>query len=298
MSSEVDLTIEARLNGAENQQTIGNIATAFSIDQQQAASAVSSLVDNLKARLRRNMLSRGGIADVLSLVTRPPLAQDLSEPTTLASAAVAEQGNRILDVLIGNKHVSRGIAASAASQAGLDEGTVEKMLPVVASLLIADLQRQAQPALENLVRNVPGLVSAGGSPLPLPGDVFPPASASDGAAPAYVPAGSGTRTAPLGPIDAGRPLPLPGDNIPGLGRAPAPQPGTEPPSPYDRLPDIVRRGGPQVPGDGSLADVIRSILGNLLGSGNRGVIGTMIELFIIRWLASIARRVLSRISGR
>ena len=291
------MTSEARLKGAEGQQAISQVAAAFGIDQQQAASAVPSLVSDLKARIERNMLSRGGIADVLSLVTKPPLARELPEPSSLASPAVAEHGNRILDVLIGNKHVSRGIAASAASQAGLDEGIVEKMLPVVASLLIADLRRQAQPALENLVRNVPGLVSAGGSPLPLPPDVIPPANASDDATPAYVPASGGTQTAPLAPIDAGRPLPIPGDNIPGLGRTPAPRPETEPPSPYDRLPDIVRRGGPQVPGDGSLADVIRSILGNLLGSGNRGVIGTMIELFIIRWLASLARRVLSRMSG-
>jgi hypothetical protein len=68
-----------------------------------------------------------------------------------------------------------------------------------------------------------------------------------------------------------------------------------PQNPYERLPDIVRRGGgPQVPGGGSLEEVIRSIFGNLLG-GNRGVIGTMIQLFLIRWLASIARRILSRI---
>jgi hypothetical protein len=52
-----------------------------------------------------------------------------------------------------------------------------------------------------------------------------------------------------------------------------------------------------VPGGGSLDNVIRSIFGNLLG-GNRGVIGTMIQLFLIRWLASLARRFLSRIATR
>ena len=39
-----------------------------------------------------------------------------------------------------------------------------------------------------------------------------------------------------------------------------------------------------MPGGGSLDEIIRSIFGNLLGR-NRGVIGTMIQLFLIRWLA-------------
>jgi hypothetical protein len=65
------------------------------------------------------------------------------------------------------------------------------------------------------------------------------------------------------------------------------------------LPDIIRRGGQQVPGGGggSLEDIIRSIFGKVLGS-NRGVIGTMIQLFLIRWLASLARRILSRVFTR
>ena len=209
-----------------------------------------------------------------------------------------ESGNHILDVLIGNKHVSRKIAARTASRSGLDGSTVEKMLPAVASLLIAELQRQSQPALEKVVSNVPGLVSAGGSPLPLPGDTLPPAGSSrDWTSGNERPT---PRTSPGGPIDPGQPLPIPGDNIPGLGRKPTRQyPEPDDDDPYQRLPDIIRRGGQQVPGGGgSLEDIIRSIFGKVLGS-NRGVIGTMIQLFLIRWLASLARRALSRVfAGR
>src|SRR6185312_3965641 len=104
---------------------------------------------------------------------------------------------------------------------------------------------------------------------------------------------SAPQPAPGKPIDAGQPLPIPPDNIPGIGRSRQYQ---EPNNPYDRLPDIVRRGGQQVPGGGSLEDIIRSIFGSVLGS-NRGVIGTMIQLFLIRWLASLARRILSRVLG-
>jgi hypothetical protein len=305
---EADVTIEGTttLSNAGGNALIGKVADAFGISQEQAQSAVNALVPELKARIQRSMLSRGGVADVVSLVTSPAAGRTLSGTADLASPQVAAAGNRILDVLIGSKHVSRGIAARAASQADLDAGTVEKILPVAASLLIGELQRQSGPAIAKLVSGVPGLVSAGGSPLPLPGDTIPPAT--DGSADDGVPPGPGatpprTQSVPRGPIDAGRPLPIPGDNIPGVGRRqrspdPEPEPAPEEENPYDRLPDIVRCGGQQVPGGGTLENVIRSIIGSLLGS-NRGVIGTMIQLFLIRWLTSLVRSILSRVfAGR
>lgn len=275
------MTIDASLKSSAGQQLIGKVAQAFNIDEHKATAAVQTLADELNARMQRNMLSRGGVADVASLVTDPSAGKALSNPDTLASPAATESGNHILDVLIGNKHISRKIAARAATQADLGSDTTEKLLPAVASLMIAELQRQSQPALEKLISNAPGLVSAGGSPS---------SDWTSGNSSAY----SAPQQAPGKPIDAGQPLPIPGDNIPGIGRSRQYQ---EPNNPYDRLPDIVRRGGQQVPGGGgSLEDIIRSIFGSVLGS-NRGVIGTMIQLFLIRWLASLARRILSRVLG-
>jgi hypothetical protein len=265
------VAIEANLKNGEGRQTIATLASAFNVDPRSADKATAALADEVRARIERAMLSRGGVADVLSLVTAPASGATLELSENPASEASTDSGNHILDVLIGNKHISRGIAARVARQAGLDPATVEKMLPVVAGLTIEQLRKLSQPALEKLLHADPDLVAATGS----------------GSAP---PRGTDA------PIDAGGPLPLPGDHIPGLGRQTQRLP--DPENPYDRLPDIVRRGdGPQVPGGGSLDNVIRSIFGNLLG-GNRGVIGTMIQLFLIRWLASLARRFLSRIATR
>jgi hypothetical protein len=292
------MTIAASLESPEGQRLIDKVAQTFNIDDDKARQAVHALTDELQARIQRSMLNRAGVADVAALVTNPAAGTALSDPSALASPDGVESGNHILDVLIGNKHVSRKIAARTASRSGLDGSTVEKMLPAVASLLIAELQRQSQPALAQVVSRVPSLVGAGGSPLPLSGDTLPPADSSN-----WTP-GNGRPapgTSPGGPIDPGQPLPIPGDNIPGLGRKSGrryAQPDED--DPYQRLPDIIRRGGQQVPGDngGSLEDIIRSIFGKVLGS-NRGIIGTMIQLFLIRWLASLARRVLARVfAGR
>jgi len=297
------VTIEESLRSAKGQELVGKVAAAFDIDEQKAGAAVRSLTDALNVRIERSMLSRGGVADVVSLVTAPSTSKLLSNPDDLASPDVAASGNQILDVLIGNKHVSRGIADRTASSTGLNADTVQRMLPVVANLLIGELQRQSGPQIAKVAGSIPGFSGAGGSPLPLPGDTFPPNGQSGNTTPDYQPSNSETPGAPRGPIDAGRPLPITGDNIPGLGRSNRyPGPDAEPEdNPYSRLPDIVRRGGQRVPGpdggsSGSLEDIIRSILGNLLGS-NSGVIGTMIKLFLVRWVVSLVRRILGGAVG-
>ncbi|CAA2141536.1 DUF937 domain-containing protein [Hyphomicrobium sp. ghe19] len=298
------MTIEDSFRSAAGQELIGRVADTFSVDEQSARSAVHALSEELAARIQRAMLSRGGVADVVSLVTAPGASRALSNPDSLSSPDMTANGDQILDVLVGNKHVSRKIAARAASRSGIDAATVQKMLPIVATLLIGELQRQSAPAIAKVASRIPAFSGAGGSPLPMPGDTFPPAGRDDYSTPDdRPPIGAPARPAgvPGSPIDGGSPLPIPGDNIPGVGRrnrypGPAPEPED---NPYSRLPDIVRRGGEQVPGPdgGSLENVIRSILGNLLGS-NSGVVGTMIKLFLIRWIASIVRRVLSQVLVR
>lgn len=289
------MTIEDSLRTPEGQAVIAKVAVAFGIDNQKAGAAVRSLTEELSARMQRAMLSRGGVADVVSLVTTPGAQRALANADALTSPGVAANGNDILDVLVGSKHVSRGIAARTARQTGIDPTTIEKLLPVVANLLVGELQRQSGPAIAKVAGGLPAFGGAGGSPLPLPGDTFPPAAPESDATSDYQTTGGDTSGPLRGPTGAQNPLPVPGDNIPGIGRRNRySDPNQDDNNPYSRLPDIVRRGGERVPGPdgGSLENVIRSILGNVLGS-NSGIVGTMIKLFLIRWVVSLVRRVLA-----
>lgn len=291
---ELDLAKESILQSPQGKAAIENIATAFGLEPLRASAAVSSLADALTRRVERNTLSRGGVADIVELLGEPSAGRALSAPKNLAAPDVAEAGNHVLDILIGDKHISRGIAQRTANETGIDDSIAKKLLPVVASLMMGRLQQQSQPGMEKLLREVPSLaLSRNRSPLPLPGEV-PMDSGTNGSE-----SDAGVRPpmpAPRSPgrtVSGGSPLPIPGDNIPGMGRN---APDTPEDNPYKKLPDIIRRGGVQVPNGGSLEDVIRSILGGLLGFKNRGVIGTLIQAFILRWLANLARRLFSRIA--
>jgi hypothetical protein len=281
------------LNGGRG---IDALAKSFGIAPEAARPAVASLVEALTKRATAVTLSRGGVADFVALLAKPDAGKALANAGNFSAPDVLDAGNDVLAVLNRDKHISRGIAASAARAGGIDVETAKKMLPAVASMMIGAMQKETAPQVAKLVRDIPELRALGGrSPLPMPGEV-PMDSGGDtgswGADEQPIPRG--------GPISGGSPLPIPGDDIPGVGRR-----GQSAPSdnPFENLPDIIRRGGVQVPGGGdgggALENVIRSILGGLLGFGNRGTVGTIVQMFILRWVMNLVRRVLARgIGGR
>src|SRR3954447_924041 len=144
--AENTVTINETSSAAGSYGVAGKFAQIFGISAEQSESTVDALTEELQSRLKWAMLSRGGVADVLSLVTNPSVGTP-AHARDLSSQEVAAAGNGILNVLIGSKHVSRGIAARVARQAGIDPATVERLLPLAASLLISELQRQSGPEI-------------------------------------------------------------------------------------------------------------------------------------------------------
>lgn len=253
------------------------LAAAFGLTSDQSSAVIGALQQALSYRIQRTMLSRGGVADVTSLLTGRH-DTGARAPNDIASEDVIANGNDILSVLMGGKHTSRGIAARVGRDTGVDVETVKKILPIVAETMIGRMQTQAEPALNRLLREVPNLAAATrGSPLPLPGE--PPLRRARDIAD-----GASRRRGQS-------PLPIPGDDIPGIDRSP---PSAE--NPFDQLPDIIRRGGTRSPSGDSLESIIRSIVNSILGvRGGGGVISNIIRLFLIRWLVGLIRRFLSRI---
>lgn len=269
------------LDAALSPAVIDQLTASFGATRAQTQRAATELYDALAQRIQRNTLSRAGVADIVALLGDATAGRATSEAAELASPDVIASGDRVLDVLVGDKHLSRGIAAKAARRSGLDEATTKSMLPAVASLLIGALQRQASPAIAAQLGAFPEI----GDLLPMPG-------------------GAGTRPPSSGPGDYSDSTPStnpPRGAGPG-GRVILPMPSEPSPrapqrTPYDDLSDVVRKGGSKAPGGGSLSNLIRSILAGLLGFKNRGVIGSLIYMFLARFGMNLLRRILSRVFG-
>jgi hypothetical protein len=288
------MNIETILRNAQGGAIYQNIAQAFGLELDQAQKASEALMTELSARIERNTISRGGLADVVALLGEGTAGRAYVDPDHLAAPEIATVGNHVLDVLIGDKHASRGMAQRAARQTGVDTDVLKKLLPVVASMMVGALQRETQATFSSSLRNVPGLggddFNAGTNALlPLPGEA-PNGGASTGSWGEQLPRTSGSSGGGVGGTGGGGVLlPLPGDSIPGTGRR----------NRYDDLSDVLRRGKTPVPQGGSLEAMIRSILGNLLGYGNRGIVGSILRVLLLRWGTQILRRILGgMIPGR
>jgi hypothetical protein len=102
---------------------------------------------------------------------------------------------------------------------------------------------------------------------------------------------------PGGYPQSGSPLPLPGERVPGV-------PGNAD-NPFGDLSDIIRRGtsgggqggGLPIPslGGGGLWGLVRGLVGGALGFGNRGVMGWIFNLIIMRFGWPLLRSVLGKV---
>lgn len=280
------MDIKTVIDTAQGGAAIDNLASAFGVPRDKAEAVANAMMTALSERIERNTLSRGGVADILELLGDKSAGRALGD-AKLAAPDIKQSGDHVLDVLIGNKHISRGIAQRAGRQSGVDPATVEKMLPVVASLLVGGLQKQAAPLFAQRFGAIPGI----GDLLPMP-DEAPPRPTNGTGGHVDEPQSPRPAHSPRQPIPRSAPVGGSGGDILPMPKGPPPRNG------YDDLSDVVRKGRTPAPGGGgSLSDLIRSILAGLLGFKNRGVIGSLVYMLLARFAMNLLRRFLGRMTG-
>lgn len=133
-------TILNTQGGAAVQQ----IERQFGLQPGQGQSALSALLPALATGLQRNMSSQGGLESLTSALARGDHQRYLERPEALTDASTTEEGNGILGHVFGSKDVSRQVAQRASERTGIDAGTLKQILPLVATLAMAGLSRQAK----------------------------------------------------------------------------------------------------------------------------------------------------------
>ena len=101
--------------GARDGQAVGALSQQFGLSQDQTVSALTS-------GQHGRYLDEGGM---------------LGSPDTV------DDGNAILGHILGSRDVSRAVATNAASATGIGPDVLKRMLPVVATLAMGALAKQA-----------------------------------------------------------------------------------------------------------------------------------------------------------
>jgi len=93
--------------------------------------------------VKRNMNQTGGLEGLLGALQRGNHSRYVEDPSRLGQADTVTDGNAILSHLLGSKEVSRQVAGHAASNTGIDAGILKQMLPIVATLVMGAMSKQA-----------------------------------------------------------------------------------------------------------------------------------------------------------
>jgi hypothetical protein len=143
---------------AQNGAAVAAIGQQFGLDQNQTTTAVAQLMPALAAGLSRNATQPGGLEGLLGALAGGGHQRYLDDPSSLTDAATIQDGNGILGHILGSKDVSRQVAATASARSGVGADVLKKMLPLVATLAMGALSRQATTRGGATTAAAPGLL--------------------------------------------------------------------------------------------------------------------------------------------
>jgi hypothetical protein len=100
------------------------LATAFGLTRGETESVMASVLPEISRNLERQSLSRGGVADILSM-----LGEAGTKPVDLAKDTGMSRGNALLEQVFGTRDASRAVAARASRASGVGDTVIKAMLP-------------------------------------------------------------------------------------------------------------------------------------------------------------------------
>ena len=136
------MNIMDMLTSGDNSAIIGQIARQFGLPEEKAKEAVGSLVPTLTRGMQRRAEENIGVDDLIEALNVGKQSRYFDEPERLGRKETIKEGNDILGQIFGSKEVSRNVAKHAGAQTGLGSSLMKKMLPIVASMVMASLGKK------------------------------------------------------------------------------------------------------------------------------------------------------------
>ena len=111
------------------------IGRQFGLNEEQTRAAVEALTPVVAAGQRRSgSAGGGGLEDIIKSITQSGVPDE--------AGAATSQGNDILGEIFGSKDVSRGVANELSATSGIGASILKKMLPIIASIVMAQVVKQ------------------------------------------------------------------------------------------------------------------------------------------------------------
>ncbi len=134
----------------QNSGQISTMAKSLGLDQTQIESAIKQLTPALAQSVQRNATSTDGLSNLVNALQKKDHTRYIAEDDAIAQPEAISEGNKILGHLLGDKEVSRAVASQASEKSGIDSGILRKMLPMLATMFMGSMSKQASSSSSGL----------------------------------------------------------------------------------------------------------------------------------------------------
>lgn len=151
---------------AQGGKILQQVAGNFGLNAEQATKAIGSLLPALTQKMKQNVQTDNGLEGLLGALKKGNHSRYLEDPSLFGQEgnlpeATIREGNGILGHILGSKEVSRQVAADASQKTGIDASILKKLLPMVATMTMGGMSKQAQSQDSGLGGLLGGLLSGG-----------------------------------------------------------------------------------------------------------------------------------------
>ncbi|MCP4070640.1 MAG: DUF937 domain-containing protein [Hyphomicrobiales bacterium] len=126
------------------------IKQQFGLDSKETERALEAVLPAFSTGLKRNTAQPKDFGAFMHTLSEGRHEKYVDDTNTAFSDEGKRDGNGILKHLFGSKNTSRALAAQAAKASGVDEETIKKILPVVASMVMGGLFKQSTGQTDNI----------------------------------------------------------------------------------------------------------------------------------------------------
>ena len=125
------------------------IKQQFDLDSEDAERAIEALLPAFSTGLKRNTAKPKNLGAFLQSLSDGRHAKYIDDTHSAFTDDGIRDGNGILKHLFGSKKASRALSNQASNASGVDENTIKKMLPVIASMVMGGLFKQSTEPTES-----------------------------------------------------------------------------------------------------------------------------------------------------
>ncbi len=127
----------------QGSSALQQLSKGFGLSEGDARNVLTEMVPALSRGMQNNLSKQGGLESLLGALKKGNHQRYLDQPENLAGEQATQEGNAVLGHLFGSKDVSRRVAQHTAGQTGVDEGMLKKMLPLIATMVMGSVSKQA-----------------------------------------------------------------------------------------------------------------------------------------------------------